>query len=112
MNFVDDSDSMLPYSNTSFDMEVKVCEKKNYKRKCPSSVEYYYMFEKTKKEDMEGKKKKNPEIRIRGVSKKTKEELMNIAKNFNMTLSNFMRPKLKEIADSYSDKHKQAPTDY
>lgn len=58
------------------------------------------------------KKKRGPELRINVGSPKTRRDLINIAKNFNVTLSEFLRPKLREIADSYPDRLKQAPTDY
>lgn len=57
------------------------------------------------------KKRRGPELRLY-VSAKTKQELINISKNFNTTLCDFLRPKLREIADSYPDRLKQAPTDY
>ncbi len=58
------------------------------------------------------KKKRNPELRVMGVSPKTKIEINNIAKNFNMTTSSFLKQKLREIVDSYPERLRQAPTDY
>lgn len=55
---------------------------------------------------------RNPELRIQGVSKKTHDEINNIAKNLGVSISTFLRPKLTEIAASFPDKMKQPPVDY
>jgi hypothetical protein len=49
------------------------------------------------------------EIRIRGVSKKVVEELLNISKNSGVPLSDLLKPKLREIADSFPDSMKRTP---
>lgn len=49
------------------------------------------------------------EIRLEGVPSKTKNELKNIAKNLGVTLNGFLKPKLKEIADSYPEELKSDP---
>lgn len=43
------------------------------------------------------------EIRIRGIRKDIIDDLKEISKNHDVTLNNFLRPKLKEIRDQYSD---------
>ncbi len=63
----------------------------------------------------ESKKERNPEppeLRVRGVSDKIRNDLINIAKNHGTTLSDFLKPKLREIADSYPEKMKTPPTEY
>jgi hypothetical protein len=50
-----------------------------------------------------------PEIRVKGVSVKTHNELQNIAENNGVSLSNFLRPKLTEIANGYPDHMKLPP---
>ena len=52
------------------------------------------------------------EIRIRYVSKKIITDLSNIADNIGVSVANFLKPKLREIADSYPDKMKEPKKDY
>ncbi len=52
------------------------------------------------------------EIRIQHVNDKTFKELHNIAGNQGVSLASLLKPKLREIADSYPDKLKQPPVDY
>lgn len=40
-------------------------------------------------------------IRIEGVSKQIHDDLHNIAKNYGITFSQFMRPRLKDIAAQF-----------
>lgn len=58
---------------------------------------------------MSGKTDKEREIRVRGVSEKTQTELMNIAGNSGVNLSNFLRPKLTELVNSYPEHMRQSP---
>ena len=46
------------------------------------------------------------EVRMRGVSKKLVNELVNISKNIGIDLSDMLKPKLREIVDSYPDHFK------
>jgi len=48
--------------------------------------------------------KKKDEVRVRGVSLQLAEELNNIADNIGITLTAFLKPKLREIANSYPEK--------
>lgn len=59
-------------------------------------------------------KKKNyqNEIRLRGVSEKLIEDLSNISKNLGITISQMLKPKIREIVESYPEKMKQKPLDY
>ena len=61
---------------------------------------------KTKKQEWD------TEIRVKGVSEKTKTDIVNIAKNSGVTISQLLKPKIREIADSYPDKMRQPPLDY
>ncbi len=47
------------------------------------------------------------EVRITGVPTNVKKELDNIADNLGTTVSALLKPKLREIADSYSQNLKQ-----
>lgn len=47
------------------------------------------------------------ELRIKGVSTKTKEEVMNIAGHLGITMSAFLKPKLKEIINTYPEKMRE-----
>lgn len=47
------------------------------------------------------------EVRIQGVNPKLDRELHNIADNLGITRNSFLKPKLKEIADSYSEEMKK-----
>lgn len=58
------------------------------------------------------KKRNTNEIRCRGISPILEEQLNNIAGNLGITLTQFLKPKLREIADSYPDKMKSPPPDY
>lgn len=46
------------------------------------------------------------EIRIYGVSSQVKNELKTIAKNTGVTLAGLLKPKLREIAESYDKQMK------
>jgi hypothetical protein len=54
---------------------------------------------------------KHDEIRIYGVSPKLKTDLYNIAKNTGVTLASLLKPKLREIAESYPTQMKQEVKD-
>lgn len=58
------------------------------------------------------KYKRKPELRIQGVSTKTHNELKNIADNVGVNLSELLRPKLREIIESYPEKMRQPLTDF
>jgi hypothetical protein len=47
--------------------------------------------------------KSSDELRLRGVSKEVKEDLINIAKNSGLTLSALLKPRLRDIRDSYPE---------
>lgn len=47
--------------------------------------------------------KREPEIRLRGISEKTRKELKNIADYHEQDLSSFMRPHIIKIKNSYPD---------
>ncbi len=48
------------------------------------------------------------EIRIRGVSSELKNVLLNIAKNCGYsTLTDFLKPKLRDVANSYAENLKR-----
>jgi hypothetical protein len=49
---------------------------------------------------------KSDELRLRGISGKLKEELVNIAENEGINLSALLRPKLRQIVDSYPQQMK------
>lgn len=55
------------------------------------------------------KDKKSPEIRVRGVSENLKRDLNNIAKNKGISLTSFLKPILRDIVNSASDKDKKEP---
>lgn len=46
---------------------------------------------------------KHDEIRIYGVSAQVKKDLINISKNTGVTLAALLKPKLREIAESYPE---------
>lgn len=52
---------------------------------------------------------KQNEIRITNVPSDIKNDLENIAGNMGISLSAMLKPKLREIRDSYSDKMKKKP---
>lgn len=52
---------------------------------------------------------KEPEIRVRGVSETLKQELLNIARNQGIKLSDFLKPKLREIRDSFPKELRTPP---
>jgi hypothetical protein len=55
---------------------------------------------------------KQNEIRITNVPKDIKEDLENIADNIGISLVTLLKPKLREIRDSYSEKmRKPRPKD-
>jgi len=55
---------------------------------------------------------KQNEIRITNVPKDIKEDLENIAANTGISLGTLLKPKLREIRDSYSEKmRKPRPKD-
>lgn len=49
---------------------------------------------------------KSDELRLRGISGKLKEELTIIAENEGINLSALLRPKLRQIVDSYPQQMK------
>jgi hypothetical protein len=51
--------------------------------------------------DTKGHSDKIDEIRIRNVSRETHTDLQNIADNYGISLSALLKPKLKDIANSY-----------
>lgn len=53
-----------------------------------------------------------PEIRVRGVSPQLHDDLINISRNEGRSLSDILKPKLREVADSYPERMKQPPKDY
>jgi hypothetical protein len=55
---------------------------------------------------MEKKQALKP-LRIEGVHDDLHEELKNIASHCGVTISNFMRPKLRDISNSYPDHMKK-----
>lgn len=55
---------------------------------------------------------RKPELRIQGVSEKTKQEIINIADNVGVGISELLRPKLREIIESYPEKFRQPKPDY
>jgi hypothetical protein len=50
-----------------------------------------------------------PDLRIYGINGKLKKEIINISKNLGIGISDFLKPKLKEISDSYPAHMKEAP---
>jgi hypothetical protein len=44
------------------------------------------------------------EIRITGVSKKLRDELLGISKHHSVSMPDFLKPKIREIVDSYPDR--------
>lgn len=48
-------------------------------------------------------KKELPEIRIKGVSPDLHKDLIAIAKNESVSLSDLLKPKLREIRDTYPE---------
>jgi hypothetical protein len=52
------------------------------------------------------------EVRVRGVSKKTNQDLINIAKRAGVKLNDFLKMKLTEIRDSYPEEKRTPPTSY
>lgn len=51
------------------------------------------------------------EARVRGLSKKLSKQLFNISKNLGVSISSILKPKIKEIVDSYPDHIKQVSID-
>jgi|GEM_PF-1551016 len=54
-------------------------------------------------------KRNYTEVRTRGVSPRVAMELHNICKNLGVSVSDFLKPKLREIVDSYPEHMKKAP---
>lgn len=54
---------------------------------------------------------KKREIRVTGVPDKISDQLKAIAHNSGITLSQLLRPKLREIADEYPENMKQKSDD-
>jgi hypothetical protein len=54
---------------------------------------------------------KAPELRIQGVSDKTRLEVINIAKHLGVTISTLLRPEISKIIASYPDHMKKPPID-
>jgi len=55
--------------------------------------------------------KRLPEIRIANVARDLHEDLENIAKNYGVTLQHFLKPKLRDIANSYTEDMRKPPKD-
>jgi hypothetical protein len=53
---------------------------------------------------------KGSEIRICNVAHDLHNDLQNIAKNSGITLQQFLKPKLRDIANSYPEAMKKPPT--
>jgi hypothetical protein len=52
------------------------------------------------------------ELRIRGVSKETKNLAVNVAKNKGVTYSQLLKPVISDFLNSQPDNVKQKPRDY
>jgi hypothetical protein len=50
---------------------------------------------------------KSDELRLRGISGKLKDDLVTIAENEGVNLSALLRPKLRQIVESYPAQMKQ-----
>lgn len=61
---------------------------------------------------MSGSKKDKPEVRIKGVSENTHQQICNISDHLGVTISQFLRPKLREIIDSYPEHMRTPPKEY
>lgn len=59
-----------------------------------------------------GREKNNNEIRIRCISPKLKEELVNISKNTGTSLSSLIKPKLRELVNEFPEQKRQPPLGY
>jgi len=57
----------------------------------------------------ENEKERLPEIRITGVSPEVHRDLIAISKNEAVNLSDLLKPKLREIRDSYPDYMRKLP---
>lgn len=55
------------------------------------------------------KKKTKDELRIRKVAESVVSDLLNIAKHKGVTLSSFLKPELRGIADKYPEHMKRPP---
>jgi hypothetical protein len=62
-----------------------------------------------KKEGEKYQPNQKPEIRITGVSKKTREEINNIADHLGTKVNHLLRPKLREWIESFPE-HYRKPT--
>lgn len=49
------------------------------------------------------------EIRLRGVSHQVSMDIKNISANLGISVTNLLKPKLREIADSYPPNLKRPP---
>jgi DNA-binding transcriptional regulator WhiA len=61
---------------------------------------------------MSGEKENQFEVRVKGVSKQIHDELQSIAKNHGVTISQFLRPKLREIINAYPESMRLPPPKY
>lgn len=52
-----------------------------------------------------------PEIRITGVSEKTRDEINNIAEHLGIKANQLLRPKLREWIDSFPEHYKKPTID-
>lgn len=50
---------------------------------------------------MDSEKKKYSDLRIRSVNQQVRDEIKNIAQNEGQTISSFLKPHLRKIAESY-----------
>lgn len=54
---------------------------------------------------------KAPELRIQGVSEKSRLEANNIAKHLGVSISTFLRPEISKIIASYPEHMRKPPID-
>jgi hypothetical protein len=54
----------------------------------------------------------NGQIKITNVPASLKQELKNIADHMGVELGSFLKPKLRDIANSYPEHMKQKPRDF
>ncbi len=60
-----------------------------------------------------GKEMRNhTELRIRGVSHAMRDQLFNISKNEGTSISDLLKPKIREVIESYPVHMRQPPRDY
>lgn len=60
----------------------------------------------------QSEKQQLSEIRIVGVSPSLHDDLRNISRNLGITTTALLKPKLREIADSYEAHMKQPPREF